>query len=263
MSYVTPLTPLQEELLVLDTLSKQNAVFSGTSATASSTYKEYVGPIMKLLLTNIGKQLPDGKYCVAGGVFRSVFYGEVPEDLDVFLLGNETEIEASINDLATLVGVAPIKVKVQYPNEYIKHIRIITVDVGRPYKIQFIGQWFQSPFKASYFLHADDVLQTFDMISCCFGIDFKMSTVNSTLPLSSRKEYEILQIVSHPLLLKTVATKELAVNDLGDMTLKKMKAERFYKYIAKYGFRIKKAAELKNFNFLLKGGDTDVESDYE
>jgi hypothetical protein len=190
------------------------------------------------------------------GIFRSVFYNEVPNDIDIFLLGTETDILNRIDKISQAVCQRVVQVKTEYPQNITKHIRLVTYQVGRGYSVQFIGQWFTGP-KTEYFTTGHDILATFDLTSSCFGIDFTACEDKNSVSC----DYEVQQIISHPLLLNVVANKELRVNEFGSILLKKMKADRFYKYITEYGFRIKDQEQLQKFNYVL-GRDNDVESDY-
>lgn len=251
------LTPLDEELLFLR--ANRGGCF-GSHREAGDAYKEFTGKIIELALSNIIEAMPVGRYCIAGGVFRSVFYNELPKDIDIFLLGTKTEIEKNMETISNITGKSTVKVRTKYSNDIVKHIRIITCSGGRPYEFQFLGQWFELPNgKEIPFQSAEDVLETFDLVSSCYGIDLSITDVSRFSGQS--KEYEVNHVVTHPLLLKTVATKELMVNTFGSEILKRMRADRFYKYITEYGFRIKDDEQLKKFNYVL-GRENDVESDY-
>ncbi len=251
------LTPLDEELSFLRTT--RGGCF-GTAREAGDSYKEFTGKIIELTLSNVIDAMPIGRYCIAGGVFRSVFYNELPKDIDIFLLGTRTEIEKNIETISNVTGTSIVKVRTKYSNDMVKHIRIITCSTGRAYDVQFLGQWFQLPNgKEVPFQSAEDVLETFDLVSSCYGID--LSITEQSRFSGQSKEYEVNHVVTHPLLFKTIATKELMVNTFGSELLKRMRADRFYKYITEYGFRIKSDEQLKKFNYVL-GRENDVESDY-
>lgn len=252
------LTPLDEELAFLR--SNFGGCY-GASNESSDSYKEYAGKIIELTMSNVADVIPVGRYCIAGGVFRSVFYDELPKDIDIFLLGSKDDVIARMNMLESDTSTVQKKVKVTYQKNISKHIRIVTVNMnGRPYQVQFLGQWFElAGGKELPLMTADDVLETFDLVSACFGID--LSIIEESRFSGFTKAYEVNHIATHPLLLKTIANKELMINDFGNMIMKRMKAERFYKYITEYGFRIKNNDQIQKFNYVL-GRDNDVESDY-
>lgn len=246
------ITPLDIELQELSTCSDR---YVGTSLKAGSLYSEFVGKAMKLVLGSVGHILPEGHYCVAGGIFRALFYNEVPNDIDIFVLGTLPKIHNIMYEICENTLMHDKHMKAKY-EDYTKNIHLITYSFDRPYSVQFIGQWIESNNRTILFLSADDIISSFDIVSSCFGVEFTISK-----DLNGQQVYEVNQIVSHPLLMKVVATKELMVNEYGPIQFKKMKADRFYKYIAEYGFRIKSPDQLLKFNAML-GGSTDVVFDY-
>jgi hypothetical protein len=250
-------TPLDEELSRINTFTSL-----GSGVSKSNEYSEYTGKAITLAFGPVMDALPVGRYCVAGGVIRSLFNNELPNDVDVFLLGNAQEISSRLENLAVSYGIEVKKVKIKY-DDFVKHIHLFDLKLPKMgYTIQFIAQWFikNDGKEEIFFKHAEDVIAYFDIVPVCYAaeVEFDGGYEQGIFV----RDWSLLKVVTHPLLFKSLAKKELLVNPYGPLSLKKMRADRFYKYITEYGFRIPDAVSMKQFNTLLAQGGLDVEFDY-
>lgn len=253
--YSPKLTPLDAEL------SRIKARF-GSMAFANKLsddeFAEFAGNAVALGVSPIFNELPIGRYAIAGGIIRSLFENEIPADVDIFLLGSVDSVKGRMNELERKLSGQLKKVKVQYEG-FTKHIWLLDVKpyTEAEYTIQLIGQWFNrdADGNVTIFQHSEDIIAYFDLLSTCFAVDLEIVDHNSG-------GYFINKIIHHPLLYKCLAKRELRVNPYGPPELKKMRADRFYKYIVEYGYRVPDLAELTQFNILLSRGDLSVESDY-
>lgn len=248
-------TPLDEELFRIRLHSPL-----ATGHNEDSEYVEYTGKAITLGLGPVFNLLPVGRYCIAGGIIRSLFNNELPNDVDIFLLGTPDNITSRLEDIAIAHGTESRKVKIKY-EDFNKHIQL--VDIRLPdmkYNIQFIAQWFvkDDGKKDIIFKHAEDVISYFDIVPVCYAVEIEIFENTR----GGVKDWAVNKVVTHPLLYKSLANKELSVNPYGPLILKKMRADRFYKYITEYGFKIKDAAQMKLFNTLLAQGGLDVEFEY-
>jgi hypothetical protein len=250
-------TPLDEEL---SRISNFTALKQNTSKL--DEYSEYTSKAITLAFGPVMDLLPAGRYCVAGGVIRALFNNELPNDVDVFLLGNAQEISNRLENLAFRYKVDVKKVKIKYDN-FVKHIHLFDLKLPHmKYTIQFIAQWFirNDGKEEIFFRHAEDVIAYFDVVPVCFAAEVEFDGGHEDGQFI--REWSLSKVVTHPLLFKCLAKKEFLVNPYGPMSLKKMRADRFYKYVTEYGFRITDAESMKKFNVLLAQGGLDVESDY-
>jgi hypothetical protein len=250
-------TPLDEELSRIS-----NFTTLGQNTSKPNEYSEYTDKAITLAFGPVMDMLPAGRYCVAGGVIRALFNNELPNDVDVFLLGNTPEISQRLEALASNYGVDVRKVKIKYDN-FVKHIHLFDLKLpDMKYTIQFIAQWFtrNDGKEEIFFRHAEDVIAYFDIVPVCFAAEVEFE--DSYKQGQFIREWSLLKVVTHPLLFKHLAKKELFVNPYGPISLKRMRADRFYKYITEYGFRITNAESMKKFNILLAQGGLDVDFDY-
>ena len=249
-------TPLSEELSRINTKASL-----GTTKSNNSEYSEYTEKAIILAFGPVADLLPEGKYCVAGGVIRALFDNELPNDVDIFLLGTAQDISQRIQILANNYQVELKRVKVKYEN-FTKHIHLFDLKLpGMSYTIQFIAQWFVKTNNKEeiHFKHAEDIIAHFDIVPVCYAAEVEFNGAYQKGQYI--RDWSLLKVVTHPLLFKSLAKKELLVNPYGPPELKKMRADRFYKYIIEYGFRIPNAKTMGAFNALLAGG-LNAEVDY-
>lgn len=253
--YSVKVTPLNAELNHI-----RNTFGSLTFANKLSDdeFSEFAGTAIALGIAPLYEDLPEGRYAIAGGIIRSLFENEIPTDVDIFLLGSVDSIKTRMQKIADEKSERIRKVKVGYDG-FTKHIWLIDIKPypTASYVIQLIGQWFtrDSDNNVTIFQHSEDVIACFDLISTCFAVDLEITPKSSI-------SYHVNKVIHHPLLYKCLAKRELRVNPYGPPELKKMRADRFYKYIVEYGYRVPDQGELMQFNLLLSRGDLSVESDY-
>lgn len=258
--YMPKLTPLDAELI---RVKKKYGTWYAASKVADQAFAEFAGNAICLGLSPLESNIPLGKYAIAGGIVRSLFENEIPTDVDIFLLGDDASVRLRIQQLENLYFIKAKKVKVDYGTFY-KHVQILNwTPPESPYDIQFIGEWFEHKVSGDItsLKYAEDVLAHFDLVSTCFAVEFEI-TDNSNSFGNPRPQYVINKVVSHPLLFKCLSKKELRVSPYGPIELKKMRADRFYKYIVEYGFRVPDMDEMAKFNVLLATGALNVDTDY-
>lgn len=210
----------------------------------------------------VTKDLPDGKYCIAGGVMRSLFYDEIPTDVDLFILGGSHEVftvTAAFYRTAHKHRTYEVRSEdsLALGTSVKKHIEITDIPVNVPvleetvqYNIQILGSWYITEEGVELsFSSAEDLLSHFDLISACGGIEFTILQGNI---VSSHE-------VVHPQFLYALANKFLMVNDIGSDCSKHMTLNRLYKYIVNYGFTIPNENELMAINTLLGIQHTGIE----
>lgn len=251
--------PLQAALDASQALTRINCL----SAAADPFYKEMAHPLIALGILPILDCLPPGNYCIAGGAARSVFEGLVPADVDVFMLGSRAQIQDSTAALSLDPSFPDWfpdtkSIKINYGETLTKFITLASTDkLSDLYNIQVISQYYQDKKSNTVFefKSAEDILETFDLVSSCFAVEVEVTR-------NPKPDIEVRKIVSHPLFLKCVSTKELMVNDFGDAGFKVMRADRFYKYIAEYGYRIKSEEQMKLFNAMLAKDHSNDDFEY-
>ena len=238
-------TPLQE---ILDSIPKYG-MFSNSSDLILS---KYVYPAIVLGICPIMDSLPNGRYCIAGGVFRSLFNNEIPTDVDIFPLDPPTNIIVDIINNAAANGheVSSSSLTIRELNSHVD----IASFLDNKYEIQVISKYITENNGTTISPKSvDDILSTFDIIPACFGIDISLSN----------KSFILNKICIHPNYFYSVSNKLLLLNlQKSDLYEKRMTADRFYKYIVNYGFRIPDSSTMIEFNKLLSKPLYNVSSSY-
>ena len=230
---------------------------------------KYGFPAIKLGINPILKYLPSGRYCIAGGTFRSLFFNEIPTDIDIYPLEphftNNVYIHDEIHD--RMMEGTSVQVFEKFNS---LHVNIketgTSVDIltGKfsylPYSFQIITKSKGTEFVEIRPTCADDIISTFDIIPACFGIDFTLTTE----PNQAYPSYTINEVAIHPDYFYSLGNKYLMVNEQpSKFESKRMKAERFYKYIANYGFKVPSTEEMQKFNVLLAKEPHGTDIEYE
>ena len=258
-------TPLQK-VLELPCLNNPGL---GFGANQDPIICKYVFPALQLGINPILPYLPSGRYVVAGGIFRSIFFNEVPTDIDIYLLSPHFDSDDSfLPDLIdyTLKGISKQvgsfdRKKITIAASQTK-IDIITIELtALPYSIQLITKSKNNVVPEC----ADDIVSAFDIIPACFAVDITLNQgTNGAGLYSSLANYEINELCIHPDYFYSLANKYLITNkQKSRFEQSHMKAERFYKYISTYGFTIPTVEEMNNFNVLLAKVPNDLDIEYE
>lgn len=221
----------------------------------------YAFPAIKLGINPLIRYLPSGRYCIAGGVFRSLFFDEIPKDLDIYPLEGLQATGAIKKRMDNIIGDTSTydRVKATRKTDNLE-VDILNIEVQNiPYKFQIICK----TINGTSMNCAEDVISSFDIVPACFAVDISLDTVQKMS--GEYASFTLNGIATHPDYFFSVGNKYLMVNDQTSMfSEKRMKAERFYKYIANYGFRIPNNSEMMKFNKLLENPSAmDVDIDYE
>lgn len=246
-----------EEVLDSSALNASNALHF--SPTHESILSRYVYPAIKLGINPIISILPQGRYCIAGGVFRSLFFNELPSDVDIYPLASSTNVITIYNN-AIRKSIKSKKISGNTGTN--SHIDIITFDGLQklPYKIQIISKSIVDNGISVLPTEVDDILSAFDIIPACFGIDISIETspVSSVFP-----SFTLNSVVIHPDYFYSLGNKLLLLNT-GQSPLyeKQMSAERFYKYTVNYGFRIPNNEVMAQFNNLINKKISGMDIEY-
>ena len=232
-----PKTSLDE---VLNSCALTSLYFRNTDEPILS---RYVYRAIKLGISPIHQILPAGRYCIAGGVFRSLFFNEVPCDVDIYPLDSETAIiEIWQNSAFHNYHTKRVSIDI---DEIQAHIEVITFDELKniPYKIQLISKNISINNTCIIPKTVNDIVSSFDIIPACFGVD---------ITVDGHAGFTINEIVIHPDYFYSVSNKLLLLNtESSPFYEKRMTAERFYKYIVNYGFRIPDNEVMSQFNKLI------------
>lgn len=231
-----------DEVLNSVALNSTKLYFSNTNEPILS---RYVYKAIKLGINPILDLLPHGRYCIAGGVFRSLFFGEIPTDVDIYPLHSES-IVGDIQQRA-LKACFSIKLFSGDISKIKAHVDVLTFDKLKdlPYKIQIISKSIEQNNQIIVPKTVDDILSAFDIIPACFGIDITVNSFEHTFDLN--------EVVIHPDYFYSVSNRLLLVNkENSSLYEKQMTAERFYKYIVNYGFRVPDNNVMSQFNALMK-----------
>jgi hypothetical protein len=274
-------TPLQK---VLDNPIMHNGLYVPSSH-KDPILGRYAFPAIKLAFNPIINYIPSGRYCIAGGIFRSLFFNEIPTDVDIYpletaLLGgipiNEfisfaaepdcLRIESDkllASDTRPINKFSRLKALVKSSNS---NIDILTLKLSElPYNFQIICKSNNLPDgTVEVPVCANDIISSFDIVPACFGVDVTIYNENKTDALKSGwSSFELNEVLIHPDYFYSVANKYLITNKSQNTfgRVRKITAARFYKYIVDYGFRIPNNSEMSVFNELLgkPGDDLDLE----
>ena len=263
--YKIPPTPLKE-------LELSCSVYFPTEHD-NPILETYVFPALRLALTPIIEYLPCGTYCIAGGVFRSLFFGQIPTDIDIFLINTPYYGNIPINEVIEqniiaqqVPGVSTWEVK-RITGKVVEKqtaIDILTISPNTetvPYSIQIVGKQITYNGRKCWPSSAEEVLSTFDIIPACFGVCF---TLVEPQRITGYPNVVIDEVLHHPNYFYSVANKYLMTNTWRTIfSDHSMRADRFYKYLVEYGFRIPNNKEMEQFNSLLAKGPATLEIEYE
>lgn len=201
------------------------------------------------------------KACVAGGVFRSLFYQEVPNDIDVYLLESYDNSIDILTKLRTSLGIEEKLKQFSFKNkEYnvTKYIAILDIEenskIENPIKIQLMA--FKHVLKDGTVIEprtASAIVNSFDLIPVSIATQFELSADGIPEKYSS---------TFHPEIFQCLASKNFKFNTVASFTQKKTSPERFYKYITDYGFRIQDQETINLLSTYIKTNQDGVDCEY-
>lgn len=238
----------------------------------SAAFLPYINLLCGFLLYKPALLNSEFKLVFAGGSIRALLDGSPLRDVDIYIMGDQTIVDAvqfafhglTHSDKLPILqesgmttsrfqfdlNVYPFKHETYYEPPF------KTGDVKRSYNINSFYPDKNGSFKCkllpfqviNYFLdtkislsrhfpvRAIDVINNFDLVNCSAGISFSINTANNILQETTPATVVFEEVAEHPFFGLSLAAKELLINTSSDF-LPRISLPRLLKYLS-YGYKL-------------------------